>query len=101
MRQMSGVSVFAILVFAKKGESAVELAAEKELSQFGYFQRGRCDMTHHGIYCDSRGTDGILVSDCSIGEFMSFFARTVVERTAPGTRQSVKEQSTSICMCRI
>jgi hypothetical protein len=53
MRQMSGVSVFAILVFAKKGESAVELAAEKELSQFGYFQRGRCDLTQHDIDCKS------------------------------------------------
>jgi hypothetical protein len=31
----------------------------------------------------------------SVAEFMDFFSKTVVERTASGTRQSIKEQGNS------
>ena len=51
-----------------KGASVTELAIAKELSSVGFFQRG------------------------TVGDFLSFFSRTLVERTDPGTRHSVQEQ---------
>ena len=50
------------------GASAV-LSSANDLSSFSFYQRG------------------------SVGEFMNFFTKTVVERTAQGQRQSVKESS--------
>lgn len=48
---------------------AVELCAERDLSSYSRFTRS------------------------SVGEFMSLFSKTVAERTRPGQRQDVEEQS--------
>ncbi|GAA5863295.1 hypothetical protein JCM5296_006397 [Sporobolomyces johnsonii] len=48
---------------------AMAIAAAQDLSSFSFYQRG------------------------AIGEFMNFFSRTVAERTSPGQRQSVQENS--------
>jgi synaptobrevin homolog YKT6 len=52
------------------GEGAsTSLASASDLSSFSFYQRG------------------------SVGEFMSFFSKTVAERTQPGQRQSVQENN--------
>ncbi|GAA6059640.1 hypothetical protein JCM10212_004143 [Sporobolomyces blumeae] len=50
-------------------QGAIAVAAAQDLSSFSFYQRG------------------------AIGEFMNFFSRTVSERTPPGQRQSVQENS--------
>jgi len=62
------VKLFAIAVLNKQGASANHLAIAKDVSSFGFFQRG------------------------TVTEFLSFFSQTLAERTAQNTRQSVKEQ---------
>ena len=63
------MKVFAICILNKTSESTcTQLCSAMDLSNFGFFQRG------------------------SVGEFITFFARTIVERTPSGTRQSIKEQ---------
>ena len=52
---------------------SVELVAEKNLAGYSRFTSG------------------------SIGEFMTMFAKTVAERTKPGQRQDVEEQSYVCC----
>jgi synaptobrevin family protein YKT6 len=47
---------------------AVELVAQKDLSNWGRFTQG------------------------SVGEFMTLFSKTVAERTKPGARQDIEEQ---------
>ncbi|ESX02131.1 hypothetical protein KL918_003674 [Ogataea parapolymorpha] len=51
----------------KNGAKTLELAEAKDLSSFSFFQRS------------------------SVGQFMTFFAETIAERTTPGQRQSVEE----------
>ncbi|CAG8675805.1 21162_t:CDS:2 [Cetraspora pellucida] len=63
------MKIYSITVFSKEEEEAVNLAGEYDLSGFGFFQRG------------------------SAQEFMKFFSKTVAERTKPGQRLSVEENS--------
>lgn len=49
--------------------SATTLSSASDLSSFSFYQKG------------------------SVGEFMTFFSRTVAERTPQGQRQSVQENS--------
>ncbi|CCH61873.1 hypothetical protein TBLA_0F03360 [Henningerozyma blattae CBS 6284] len=61
------MKIYYMGIFRSGGEKALELTEVKDLSQFGYFERG------------------------SVGQFMTFFAETVATRTSPGQRQSVEE----------
>jgi synaptobrevin family protein YKT6 len=61
------VRLFALHVFYK-GIKPIQKKASYELSSFGFFQRS------------------------SVREFMAFTSDVLVERTAPGQRNSVKEQ---------
>lgn len=62
------VKIFSICLVKIDVKPSVILAAEYELSSFGYFQRS------------------------SIQEFMTFFSKTLAERTPnPGSRQSVEQ----------
>ncbi|KAK5169350.1 palmitoyltransferase [Saxophila tyrrhenica] len=56
-------------ILKNEAKPAVELAAERDLSSYSRFTR------------------------TSVGEFMSLFSKTVAERTRPGQRQDVEEQS--------
>ncbi|KAI1787193.1 snare protein YKT6 [Ganoderma leucocontextum] len=55
------------IVLAPPNKSAVVLSSASDLSSFSFYQRG------------------------SVGEFMSFFTKTVAERTPQGQRQSIQE----------
>ncbi|GAA5879411.1 hypothetical protein JCM16303_003193 [Sporobolomyces ruberrimus] len=57
------------LLSTQPGTPAIAVAAAQDLSSFSFYQRG------------------------AIGEFMNFFSRTVSERTPPGQRQSIQENS--------
>jgi len=57
------------VVLAPTSGASVILAQANDLSSFSFYQRG------------------------SLAEFMTFFTRTVAERTQPGQRQSVEEQN--------
>ncbi|XP_061718069.1 synaptobrevin homolog YKT6 [Cydia pomonella] len=61
------VKVYGLLVLYKGVNSATILKDAYDLSSFSYFQKG------------------------SVQEFMSFVSKTMVERTQPAARQSVKE----------
>lgn len=54
---------------AKPQEEATVLVNAQDLSSFSFYQRG------------------------TVGEFLPFFARTIVDRTDPGQRQSVAESN--------
>ncbi|KAK4898031.1 palmitoyltransferase [Elasticomyces elasticus] len=56
-------------ILRNEDKPAVELCAERDLSSYSRFTR------------------------TSVGEFMSLFCKTVAERTRPGQRQDVEEQS--------
>lgn len=56
-------------ILKNESKPAVELCAERDLSSYSRFTR------------------------TSVGEFMSLFSKTVAERTKPGQRQDVEEQS--------
>ncbi|KAI1790153.1 snare protein YKT6 [Ganoderma leucocontextum] len=55
------------VVLVPPNKSAVVLSSASDLSSFSFYQRG------------------------SVGEFMSFFTKTVAERTPQGQRQSIQE----------
>jgi synaptobrevin homolog YKT6 len=59
--------LFSIVILRNDAQPAVQLASAQDLSSFGFFQRS------------------------SFGEFMTFFAKTVAERTKAGQRQDVEE----------
>jgi len=60
------------------GQPAIVLASASDVSSFGFFQRQ------------------------SIGEFLTFMSKTVAERTTPGQRQSVQENThTAHCYSRV
>ncbi|XP_028128282.1 synaptobrevin homolog YKT6 [Diabrotica virgifera virgifera] len=61
------VKIYCLSVLYKGPTTATWLKSAFELQSFSFFQRG------------------------SIQEFMSFFCKTIVERTIPASRQSVKE----------
>jgi synaptobrevin family protein YKT6 len=63
--------LFSLAILRNDVQPAVQLAAAQDLSTFGFFQRS------------------------SVGEFMTFFSKTVAERTRAGQRQDVEENSTS------
>ena len=63
--------LFSIAILRNETQPAVQLAAAQDLSSFGFFQRS------------------------SVGEFMTFFSKTVAERTKAGQRQDVEENGTS------
>ncbi|KZT51545.1 snare protein YKT6 [Calocera cornea HHB12733] len=64
------MKIYSLAVFtAPPGGAATQIACYNDLSSFSFYQRG------------------------SVGEFMAFFSKTVVERTPAGQRQSVQEQS--------
>jgi hypothetical protein len=58
----------AIVQVSQTSSSAI-LSSASDLSSFSFYQRG------------------------SVGEFLSFFSRTVAERTAIGQRQSIQENN--------
>lgn len=55
------------IVLAAPNKPAIVLSSASDLSSFSFYQRG------------------------SVGEFMSFFTKTVAERTPQGQRQSIQE----------
>ncbi|KAJ8927326.1 hypothetical protein NQ314_020224 [Rhamnusium bicolor] len=61
------VKLYCISILYKGATNATWLKSAFELQSFSFFQRG------------------------SVQEFMSFFCKTIVERTIPASRQSVKE----------
>lgn len=61
------VKLYCISILHKGATSATWLKSAYELQSFSFFQRG------------------------SVQEFMAFFCKTIVERTIPASRQSVKE----------
>lgn len=61
------VKLYAINILYKGDNGASWLKSAYDLQSFSYFQRG------------------------SVQEFMMFFSKTIVERTIPASRQSVKE----------
>ena len=63
------VRLFAIAILRNDVQSAVALASAQDLSTFGFFQRS------------------------AVGEFMTFFSKTIAERTQAGQRQDVEENS--------
>ncbi|CAG8525391.1 7224_t:CDS:2 [Acaulospora morrowiae] len=63
------MKIYSLTVFSKDDKSAVNLVGEYDLSNFGFFQRS------------------------SVQEFMTFFAKTVAERTKPGQRQVIEENN--------
>ncbi|KAI5356945.1 putative Longin domain, v-SNARE, coiled-coil domain-containing protein [Septoria linicola] len=63
------MKILYIGVLRNESKPAVELSAERDLSSFSRFTRS------------------------SVGEFLTVFAKTVAERTNPGQRQDVEEQS--------
>ncbi|KAK8238220.1 Longin-like domain-containing protein [Phyllosticta capitalensis] len=63
------MKILYIGVLKNEQKPAVELCAEQELSSYSRFTRS------------------------SVGEFMTLFSKTVAERTKPGQRQDVEEQS--------
>ena len=64
------MKVFSIsVVLAPPGKSCTILSSASDLSSFSFYQRG------------------------SVSEFMSFFTKTIVDRTPQGQRQSIQENS--------
>lgn len=62
-------SLTPLQILRNESKPAVELSAERDLTSFSRFTRS------------------------SVGEFLTVFAKTVAERTKPGQRQDVEEQS--------
>ncbi|CAG8794414.1 37053_t:CDS:2, partial [Gigaspora margarita] len=67
--QCQNMKIYFITIFSTENEESVNLTGEYELTGFGFFQRG------------------------SVQEFMKFFSKTVAERTRPGQRLSVEENT--------
>jgi hypothetical protein len=63
------MKVFQLSILQVTDGAATTLSSAADLSSFSFYQRG------------------------SVGEFMTFMAKTVAERTATGQRQSVQENS--------
>lgn len=64
------MKIFSIsIVLAPPGSPSAVLSTASDLSSFSFYQRG------------------------SINEFLTFFTKTVVDRTAQGQRQSVQENN--------
>lgn len=63
------MKLYQITILQLVDGSAKSLSTASDMSSFSFYQRG------------------------SVGEFMTFMAKTVSERTAPGQRQSVQENS--------
>ncbi|CAL1710720.1 unnamed protein product [Somion occarium] len=64
------MKVFSLaVVLSPPGQNSTILSSATDLSSFSFYQRG------------------------SVGEFMSFFVRTIAERTPQGQRQSVQENT--------
>jgi len=64
------MKVFSLaVVWAPPGQTCTVLSSASDLSTFSFYQRG------------------------SVGEFMSFFTKTIVERTPQGQRQSIEENN--------
>jgi hypothetical protein len=64
------MKIFSIsVILAPPSQSCTVLCNATDVSSFPFYQRG------------------------SVGEFMTFMAKTVVERTPPGQRQSVQESN--------
>lgn len=66
---MSSMKLYYVGLIRNDPKPAHELCSVTELSSFSFFQRS------------------------TVGEFLSMFAGTVAERTAPGSRQDIEEQS--------
>jgi len=61
--------LLAISILRNDVEPAIQLASAQDLSTFGFFQRS------------------------SVGEFMTFFSKTVASRTQAGQRRDIEEKS--------
>ncbi|ODQ50711.1 snare Ykt6 [Saitoella complicata NRRL Y-17804] len=61
------MKLYSISILRNESKPATVLASAEDLSSFGFFQRG------------------------SVGEFMTFFSKTIAERTTPGQRQDIEE----------
>lgn len=68
------VKIYGISIFFKSAGEAKLLKSHFDLQSFSFFQRG------------------------SVSEFCSFASKTIVERTTPCTRQSVKQD---VYMCHV
>ncbi|KAG5679671.1 hypothetical protein PVAND_009225 [Polypedilum vanderplanki] len=68
------VKIYAISIFYKSANEAKILKSHYDLQSFSFFQRG------------------------SVQEFIQFASKTIVERTSPCTRQSVKQD---VYMCHV
>lgn len=66
------VKLYAISIFFKSSTEAKILKSHYDLQSFSFFQRG------------------------SVQEFIQFASKTIVERTSPTTRQSIKQD---VYMC--
>jgi len=63
------VQLYAISIYRTDAKPATKLVGVQDVSSFGYFQRN------------------------TASQFMNFFSQTIAERTAPGTRSDVEENS--------
>jgi synaptobrevin homolog YKT6 len=64
------VQLYAISIFRIDVKPAARLVSTQDVSSFGFFQRS------------------------TVSQFINFFSQTVAERTTPGTRSDVEENST-------
>jgi len=62
------MKIYSISLLKKEASGSTQLCIEQDVSSFSFFQRG------------------------TVGQFLTFFSKTLSERTATGTRQTVQEQ---------
>lgn len=93
------------------GQPAVVLASASDVSSFGFFQRARCVAGDSGgssvggrtlTTTASARSAGCSVAPSDHSQFLTFMSKTVAERTTPGQRQSVQENThTAHCYSRV
>src|SRR6185312_997719 len=89
------MKLLSIALLRREPFPATILAAEYDVSSFGYFQRSRYKFTAFIIYVSYF----MLIFSFflnSIQEFLSFLASTLAEKTVPGIRQAVQQDGTVV-----
>ncbi|KAI9719701.1 MAG: hypothetical protein M1828_006134 [Chrysothrix sp. TS-e1954] len=88
------------MIIRNETKPALELCHEAELSSYSRFTRSRYAAPdsalkeHWGCLSGWKGEpEEADKGECSIHEFLTLFSKTVAERTRPGQRQDVEEQS--------
>ena len=94
------MKIFSISLIQVDVQPAKVVSAVYELASFSYFQRGRCVLQCVQFRSNCREWIELMQQSPtlpnSIQEFMTFFSKTLAERTKqPGQRQSVENQGTS------